>query len=114
MAKFTVLALIAGVLLSGCGDSGKEASPATGTTTVSPTTTTVDKCKGSKSAAVRARKVRRLSRDVARFRVLAAPIRTKMLDGTPALSQAIDRFLLDVADRDVPVHVRSRFIDRAA
>jgi hypothetical protein len=26
----------------------------------------------------------------------------------------VDRFLLDVADRDVPVHIRSRFIDRAA
>ena len=101
------------MVVAGCGGSSKKAVPAAGTITVPPTTT-VDRCKGSKSAAVRARKVRRLTRDVARLRVLAAPIRTKTLDGTPALSRAVDRFLLDVADRDVPVHVRSRFIDRAA
>ncbi len=76
-------------------------------------TTTVDKCNGSKTAAVRARKERQLARDVARLRTLAAPIQAKTLDGTPALSHAVDRFLLDVADRDVPVFVRSRYIDRA-
>jgi hypothetical protein len=63
---------------------------------------------------VRARKERRLARDVARLRVLAAPIHKSTFNGTPALSRAVDRFLLDVADRDVPVLVRSSFINRAA
>jgi hypothetical protein len=102
--------MLAAVLaLAGCGGSTRPAA-----STSAPPATTVDKCNGSKSAAVRARKIRRLNRDVARLRVLAAPIQTKTLDGTPALSRAVDRFLLDVADRDVPVHVRSRFIDHAA
>ncbi len=101
------------LVLAGCGGSGSKTGGASATTVV-PQTTTVDKCKGSKSAAVRARKIRRLTRDLARLRVLAAPIRKKTLDGTPALSRAVDRFLLDVVDRDVPVHIRSRFIDRAA
>jgi hypothetical protein len=111
--RHVLVALLLALFVAGCGGSGKQAAPAAGTTTVPPTTT-VDKCKGSKSPAVRARKIRRLTRDVARLRVLAAPIRKKTLDGTPALSRAVDRFLLDVADRDVPVHTRSRFIDRAA
>jgi hypothetical protein len=113
MARSVLLALAAAALLAGCGGGGNR--PAAATTTASqPAATTTDKCKGSKSAAVRARKIRRLGRDVARLRVLAAPIQKKTLDGTPALSAAVDRFLLNVADRDVPIHVRSRFIDRAA
>jgi hypothetical protein len=108
-APFVLVALA----LAACGGRGRDAPPAAHVTTAPPTTT-VDRCKGSKSAAVRAQKTRRLTRDVARLRVLAAPIREKTLDGTPVFSRAVDRFLLDVADRDVPVHVRSRFIDRAA
>jgi hypothetical protein len=107
------LAVCAAVLLlAACGGTDRTAAPPPPTTTTP--TTTVDKCAGAKSAAVRARKIRRLARDVARLRVLAAPIEKKTLDGTPALSAAVDRFLLDVADRDVPVHIRSRYIDRAA
>jgi hypothetical protein len=109
----TLLVLVGAMLLAGCGGDGGGGEPAAATTTAQ-STTTVDRCRGSKSAAVRARKVRRLARDVARLRVLAVPIQKKTLDGTPALSAAVDRFLLDVADRDVPIHVRSRFIDRAA
>jgi hypothetical protein len=109
-----VTAVLFVLLVAACGGSGIEQTPAAGTTTVAAPTTTVDKCKGAKSAAVRAHKIRRLGRDVARLRMLAAPIQKKTLDGTPALSAAVDRFLLDVADRAVPVHVRSRFIDRAA
>jgi hypothetical protein len=113
MYRLTLLALVGAVLLAGCGGDGSGGEPAAVTTTAAPTTT-VNKCNGSKSAALRARKIRGLRRDVARLRVLAAPIQRKTLDGTPALSAAVDRFLLDVADRDVPIHVRSRFIDRAA
>jgi hypothetical protein len=101
---------VAAILVAGCGGGTNEAAG----TAAAGSTTTVEKCKGSRSAAVRARKIRRLARDVARLRVLAAPIQKKTLDGTPALSAAVDRFLLDAADRDVPVRVRSRFIDRAA
>jgi hypothetical protein len=115
MARFLSVALVGAALLSGCGGSGADHSvAATTTTAMAPPTTTAEKCKGARAAAVRARKIRRLTRDVSRLRALAAPIQKKTLDGTPALSAAVDRFLLDVADRDVPIHVRSRFIDRAA
>jgi hypothetical protein len=113
MYRVTLLALVGAMLLAGCGGDGGGGEPAAVTTTAAPRTT-VNKCNGSKSAAVRARKMRRLRHDVARLRLLAAPIQKKTLDGTPALSAAVDRFLLDVADRDVPIHLRSRFIDRAA
>lgn len=99
----------AAVALAGCGGSTRPAASAAAAPTM-----TVDKCNGSKSAAVRARKARRVERDIARLRVLAKPIRTKTLDGTPALSRMLDRFLLDVVTRDLPVHARSRYIDRAA
>jgi hypothetical protein len=114
MVRFLSVALVGAALLAGCGGGGGGHSVAGTTTAMAPPTTTVEKCKGARSAVVRARKTRRLTRDVARLRVLAAPIQKKTLDGTPALSRAVDRFLLDVADRDVPIHTRSRFIDRAA
>ena len=101
--------LAAALALAGCGGSARPAA-----STSAPPTTTVDKCNGSKSAAVRVRKARRLDRDLTRLRALAEPIKTRTLNGTPALSSAVDRFLLDVASRDLPVHVRSRYIDRAA
>jgi hypothetical protein len=109
---FAVMVTAAAVaaIAPGCGRESTRVAPAT---TAAPAKT-VGHCKGSRSALVRARKTRRLTRDVVRLRVLAAPIRKKTLDGTPELSRAVDRFLLDVADRDVPVRVRSRFIDRAA
>jgi hypothetical protein len=114
VTRVAVAAVLLALLVAGCGGSGNEAAAPPAGTATAPATTTVEKCKGAKSAAVRARKIRRLARDVARLRVLAAPIQKKTLDGTQALSHAVDRFLLDVADRGVPVHVRSRFIDRAA
>ena len=104
-----VVAVSVVLALAGCGGSSHPAA----TTSALPTTT-IDKCNGSKSAAVRAEKTRRLDRDVARLRRIAKPIRTRTLNGTPALSSAVDRFLLDVATRDLPVHLRSRYIDRAA
>jgi len=95
--------------LAGCGGSTRPAA-----SSAAPAPTTLDKCNGSKSAAVRASRERRLDRDLARLRTIARPIRTRTLNGTPALSNAVDRFLLDVASRELPVHVRSRYIDRAA
>ncbi len=103
--------MLAAVLaLAGCGGGGDERAA----TTSGAATTTVDKCKGSKSAAVRTQRERRLHRDLARLRALAKTIDSRTLNGTPALSSAVDRFLLDVATRDLAVHVRSRYIDRAA
>ena len=114
MGRLCAIALASAFALSGCGASGDHASGGGATTTVAATTTNRDKCRGSKNPAVVQRKVARVNRDVARIRALAAPIRTRTLDGTPALSAAVDRFLLHVADDDVPVLTRSRLIDRAA
>jgi hypothetical protein len=76
--------------------------------------TTVDKCKGAKDPRVVRRKLAKLNQEVAHIRVLAAPIQERTLNGTPALSAAVDKFLVDVRDRDLPVHVRSRLIDHVA
>lgn len=95
--------------LGGCGGSTRPAASG-----AAPPKTTVDKCNGSRSAAVRARREQRLDSDLARLRTIAGPIRTRTLNGTAALSNAVDRFLLDVASRELPVHARSRYIDRAA
>jgi hypothetical protein len=113
MIRSALLVLGAACLLTGCGGSGKEASPAAGTA-AAPSTTTVDRCKGAKSAAVRARRVRRLERDLAVLRRVAGGVQTRTFDGTPALSRAVDRLLLDVASPQVSVFVRSRLISRAA
>lgn len=113
MLRLALLILGVACLLGGCGGSGKEASPAARTTTAL-STTTADQCKGSKSAAVRARRVRRLERDLAVLRRVAGRVQTRTFDGTPALSRAVDRFLLDVASPQVSVFVRSRFISHAA
>jgi hypothetical protein len=96
------------LVLAGCGGSTRHAA-----TTAAGPTTTIDKCHGSKFAAVRTRRERVVERDLVRLRTIARPIRTRTLNGTPALSNAVDRFLLDVATRELPVHERSRFIDRA-
>jgi hypothetical protein len=98
----SLLVLGVACLLAGCGGSGDRS------------TATADECGGSKSAAVRARQVRKLERDLAVVHQAASRLRTRTLDGTPALSRAVDRFLLDVASPKLSVFVRSRFISRAA
>jgi hypothetical protein len=114
VGRLCAIALASACALAGCGsgDDSDRASPRT--TTAAAATSTTGKCKGSADPAVVRRKLARLRRDLARIRALAAPIRTRTLDGTPALSAAVDRFLLDMADKDVPVLLRSRLIDRAA
>jgi hypothetical protein len=107
-----LLVLVVAFALAGCGGS-HAGPPAAGTTTVPPTTT-VDKCSGANDPAVVRRKVSRLNRLLARMGVLAARIPRKTLDGTPALSAAVDRFLVLNRDRDIPAHTRSRLVDHAA
>ena len=107
---FVVLVVV--LALAGCGGSSDNAAPAAGSTTAS--TVTVDKCKGSADPAVVGRKVAALNRELAQIRALVARIPKRTLNGTPALSRALDRFLVAVRDKDVPVHTRSRLIDRAA
>ncbi len=99
-------ALVLALVCAGCDGGGEGASIRS--------TTTVEKCSGSKNPAVVRRTVAKVKREIGRIRALAAPIKKKTLDGTPALSSALDRFLVDVRDRDIPVHTRSRLIDRAA
>jgi hypothetical protein len=113
MARSMLVALAAAGLLAGCGGGGGNKQAATAIAPTLPTTT-IDKCNGAKSAVVRVRKEHRLDRDLVRLRTVASTIKTRTLNGTPALDTALDRFLVDVATRDVPVHLRSRYIDRAA
>jgi hypothetical protein len=111
MVRSPLPAVVVVLALAGCGgDDG--AAPVAAPKTAP--TTTIEKCKGSKSPLVRTRKIRRLRRELAALRRLAAPIAKKTFNGTPALSAAVDRFLVDVRDRDIPVHARSRLIDHAA
>jgi hypothetical protein len=110
LARLACVAVLAAAS-AGCGGAAGTAAR-TGTVASSPSR--AERCNGARSAAVRARKINRLRRDVARLRRLAAPIRTHTFDGTPALSHAVDTFLVDAADRDVPVKTRARMFDLAA
>ena len=112
LASIVLAASVAVLAVAGCGAPERPTGVAPPQES-SVATTTASKCKGASSAAVRVRKLRRLGRDVARVRRLAAPLTKRTLDGSAALSRAVDVFLLHVADRDMPAHARSRMIDRA-
>lgn len=109
---FVLAVCAAAFAAAGCGGGGSTGAGPPQVTAVA--TTTASKCSGASSEAVRVRKLRRLQRDLARVRRLSSPLTKRTLDGTPALSRAVDVFLVHVADRDVEVHARSRMIDRAA
>jgi hypothetical protein len=55
-----------------------------------------------------------LNLDLRRLRVAAATVRGHTERGNGAINGALDRFMLDVAKPTLPVHERSRLIDRAA
>ena len=57
---------------------------------------------------------KRLNADLRRIRVAAATVNGYTQNGNAALNSAVDRFELDVAGEALPVHERSRYIDRAA
>jgi hypothetical protein len=55
-----------------------------------------------------------LNADLRRLRAAAATVKGHTQNGNRALDGALDRFLLDVAERALPVKERSRFINLAA
>jgi hypothetical protein len=63
---------------------------------------------------VRARARTRLRADLVRLRRAAATLHRHTDNGNAAINAATDAFLLDAAKETLPVHERSRFIDRAA
>jgi hypothetical protein len=71
-------------------------------------------CDGSKLTANRQRQRRQLTADLSRLRSAAATLKRRTERGNPAINRALDRFMLDIAGESLPVHERSRFIDRAA
>jgi hypothetical protein len=91
-------------VLAGCGGS----SHATATTQARP------ECVGSKVAAKRAHARAQLNADLARLRVAAATLKRHTEQGNNAINEALDPFMLHVAQATLPVTERSRFIDRAA
>jgi len=71
-------------------------------------------CEGSKVAVKRVHARAQLNADLARLRVAAATSKRYTQQGNDAINTALDRFMLHVAEPTLPVHQRSRFIDRAA
>jgi hypothetical protein len=55
-----------------------------------------------------------LNADLAQLRIAAATVKRYTQQGNDAINTALDRFMLHVAEPTLPVHQRSRFIDRAA
>jgi hypothetical protein len=72
------------------------------------------RCQGSKLASERQRQWTRLNADLRRLRAAAATVKGYTQNGNAAINTALDRFMLDVAGESLPIHERSRFIDRAA
>src|SRR5919106_1713820 len=99
------------VVLAGCGGSSNKSSaghPIRGVPEPNR------HCEGSTSAAKRERQRRQLNADLRALRSAAATVRGRTQDGNPAINRALDRFLLDAGGDALPVHERSRFINRAA
>ena len=90
-------------MLAGCG-----------ATTHHATSQPRPECTGSKVAGERAHARAQLNADLARLRVAAATMKHHTEQGNDAINAALNRFLLHVAQRTLPVHERSRFIDHAA
>ena len=71
-------------------------------------------CQGSKELAERNRQRAKLNADLRRLRAAVTTVKGHTQNGNRALNAALDRFLLDVAGRALPVKERSRFINVAA
>jgi hypothetical protein len=110
--KPALLLLLLTVALAACGAStDRSAAPAKTSGSVAEVKR---HCQGSKVAAKRALQRRRLNRDLRRLRAAAATVNGYTQNGNAALNAAVDRFELDVGAEALPVHERSRYIDRAA
>lgn len=55
-----------------------------------------------------------MNADLRRLRAAVATVKGRTQNGNRALNAALDRFLLDVAEKALPVKERSRFINSAA
>jgi hypothetical protein len=102
-----VLVAVALCALAGCGGSSA------GGPQIRAVTKPNRHCNGSKLAAKREEQRRQLTADLHRLRSAAATLKRRTERGNPAINRALDRFMLDVARESLPVHERSRFIDRA-
>jgi hypothetical protein len=91
------------VALAGCGGSTHHA-----------TSQPRPECTGSKVAAKRVHARAQLNHDLARLRVATATLHRYTQQGNAAINNALTPFMLHVAQTTLPVHERSRFIDRAA
>jgi hypothetical protein len=107
-----LLLLALTVTLAACGSATDRAAETT--TTVHNVPELRRQCNGSKVAAKRARQRRKLNSGLRRMRVAAATVKGYTQNGNAALNNAVDRFEIDVAGEALPVHERSRYIDRAA
>jgi hypothetical protein len=108
-----LLLLVLTVALAGCGGMSDRSSGPT-TATVHNFSETKRHCQGSKFAARRTLQRRKLNADLRRIRTAAATVKGYTQNGNDALNKAVDRFEIDVAGEALPVHARSRYIDRAA
>jgi hypothetical protein len=102
----TLLAVTLCAAVAGCGGSS--------TPKIRTVAQPKRQCQGSKLAAKRDLQRRRLQADLRRLRTAAATVKGHTQNGNPAVNNALDRFMLDVAEESLPIHERSRFIDRAA
>jgi len=95
-----------------CGGSANR--PAAPNGTIRTVAEPKRQCQGSKVTAKRVLQRKRLNADLRRIGVAAATVKGYTQNGNAALNSAVDRFELDVAGEALPVHERSRYIDRAA
>jgi hypothetical protein len=104
------------VAAAGCGGKSTTAS---GVTTYAvqtvevQTTGTVRHCHGLSKPKQQKQRLR-LERDLVKLRAAAATVKGYTENGNAAINAALDRFQLDITQEALPIHQRSRFIDRAA
>jgi hypothetical protein len=117
--RSSIVVALAAVLAAGCGGTTtRSAGPSTAppATVTAPTTTTPAETPAQRRRRCdrQARTLTRLHRDLASVkRASNVPVRDR-LKGGPAVNEATDRFLLDVAQADVDLKVKNRLIDHAA
>src|SRR2546428_10786602 len=105
-----LLALALCAAAAGCGGSPAGSS----STQIRPVAQPKRQCQGSKLVAARDHQPKALQADLRRLRAAAATVKRYTQKGNAAITNALDRFLLDVAKESLPVHERSRFIEHAA